>query len=157
MKPTPKFAIAVSIALALLLVGAFAFNALAPPGQLKLKVKWKPVNYVLDNPPPDPWTAEIYFAPTRDLNQIDTSTLLLEGMYTPSGTPTILTTSPPRMAVPFNGADVLRALLSKTPHLAPGEYRILLEISGNLKAEYGGTAFSGDGGINLLVPDVSPP
>jgi hypothetical protein len=156
MKST-KLAIAVSIALALLLVGAFAFNALAPAGQLKLKVKWKPVEYIMDNPPPDPWIAEIYFAPLRDLNQIDTSTILLEGMYTPSGTPYILNSSPPRMAVPFNGADVLRALLANTPHLAPGEYRILLTITGNLKAEYGGTPFSGDGGINLLVPDVSPP
>ena len=157
MKPTPKFAIAVSIALVLLLVGAVAFNVLAPPGQLKLKVKWKPVNYILNDPPPNPWIAEIYFAPLRDLNQIDTSTLLLEGMYTPSGTPYLLSGTPPRLAVPFNGADVLRALMSKTPHLAPGEYRISLEISGNLKTEYGGTAFSGTGGINLLVPPISPP
>jgi len=157
LKPTPKFAIAVSIALVALLVGAIAFNALAPPGQLKLKVKWKPVSYVLDNPAPDPWIAELYFAPARDVNQIDTSTLLLEGMYTPSGTPYLLSGTPPRLAVPFDGADVLRALLSKAPHMAPGEYRILLTITGNLKTEYGGTAFSGDGGINLIVPDVSPP
>jgi len=157
LKPTPKFAIVVSIALVLLLVGAVAFNTLAADKALKLKVKWKPVNYVLDNPPPDPWIAEIYFAPLRDLNEIDTSTLLLEGIYTPSGTPYLLSGTPPRLAVPFDGADVLRALLSNAPHMAPGEYRILLTITGNLKTEYGATPFSGDGGINLVVPDVSPP
>jgi hypothetical protein len=157
MKSTSKFALAVSIALVALLAGAIAFNVLAPPGQLKLKVKWRPPNYILGNPTPDPWVAEIFFAPSRDLNQIDESTLLLEGMYAPSGTPYLLSGNPPRLAVPFSGPIVLRALLENAPHMAPGEYHILLEVSGNLKPEYGGTAFSGEGAINLIVPMPLPP
>ncbi|HKZ93490.1 MAG TPA: hypothetical protein VJ249_02760 [Candidatus Bathyarchaeia archaeon] len=152
-----RLALISAVALVALLAGAIAFNALAPPQELKLKVKWRPPNYMLGNPAPDPWIAEIFFAPSRPLEQIDPNTLLLEGIYSPSGTPYLLRSSPDRMAVPFDGDDVLRALLTKAPHLAPGEYRILLQITGNLKPEYGATPFSGDGGINLIVPDVPPP
>ena len=141
-----------------LLVGAVALNAIAGDKALKLKVKWRPVTYTLGNPPPDPWHAEIFFAPLLPLEQIDTSTILLEGMYSPSGTPTILATSPPRMSVPFDGDDVLRAVLAKAPHLEPGfTYHISLTITGNLKTEYGGTPFSGDGAVNLIIPEISPP
>jgi hypothetical protein len=144
--------------LATILIGAIAFNVLAPAQEFKLKVKWRPVSYTLGNPLPDPWYAEIFFAPLRDLNQIDTSTLLLEGMYTPSGTPTILNSSPPRMSIPFNGNDVIRVALSKMGHMAPGyTYHISLRISGYLKAEYGGNPFSGDGAINLVIPELPPP
>lgn len=140
-----------------LLAGVAAFNAFAPAQELKLKVKWRPVTYTLGNPVPDPWNAEIFFAPIRDLNQIDPTTLKLEGIYSPSGTPYLLTGNPPRLAVPFAGDDVLRALLGKVGHMAPGLYHIYLTVSGNLKAEYGGTAFSGSGAIDLIVPDPSPP
>ena len=157
MKTTKLTVITMTI-LASLLIGAIAFNVLAPAKELKLKVKWRPVLYILGNPVPDPWNAEIFFAPVRNLNEIDTSTLLLDGMYLPSGTPTILATSPPRMSVPFDGNDVIRAVLSKMGHMAPGyTYHITLTISGYLKPEYGGNPFSGDGAINLYIPDVSPP
>ncbi len=144
--------------LAILLIGAVAFNVFSAPKDLKLKVKWRPVQYRLGDPVPDDWDAEIFFAPLRDLNEIDTDTLLLEGMYSPSGTPTILATSPPRMTVPFDGDDVIRAVLEKSPHLDPGfTYHVYLTISGNLKPEFGGTPFSGDGAINLEIPEISPP
>jgi hypothetical protein len=152
-----KIAVISAAILVTLLAGAIAFNTFGAVKDLKLKVKWRPVTYTLGNPVPDPWNAEIFFAPIRDLNEIDTSTLLLEGMYTPSGTPTLMTSSPPRMSVPFDGDDVLRALMSKMSHMGPGTYQVFLEISGNLKPEYGGTPFSGIGGIDLIVPDVSPP
>ena len=156
MKPKTLTLISITI-LASLLIGAFAFNAFGAK-DLKLKVKWRPVAYTLGNPVPDPWDAEIFFAPLLDLNEIDTSTILLEGLYSPSGTPTILETSPPRMSVPFNGNDVIRAVLGKLDHMEPGyTYHISLTITGNLKPEYGGNRFSGDGAINLVVPDVSPP
>jgi hypothetical protein len=154
---TTKLIIATAI-LATLLIGAIALNTFAADKTLKLKVKWKPVSYTLGNPVPDPWYAEIFFAPLRDLNQIDTSTLRLEGIYLPSGTPTILNSSPPRMSIPFDGNDVIRAVLMKTEHMAPGfTYHIYLTISGNLKPEYGSTAFTGDGAINLVVPELPPP
>ena len=145
----------ISIAiLATLMLGAYAFNAFSAK-DLKLKVKWRPVYYLLGDPVPPTWNAEIFFAPLRDLNEIDPSTILLEGMYSPSGPAIILRGSPPRMAVPFDGNDVIRAVLSKAGHMAPGyTYHISLTITGNL---YGGTPFSGDGAINLEVPGNSPP
>jgi hypothetical protein len=156
MKPKTLTLISLAI-LASLLIGAFAFDAFGAK-ELKLKVKWRPVAYTLGDPVPDPWDAEIFFAPLRDLSEIDTSTILLEGLYSPSGTSTILGSSPPRMSVPFNGNDVIRAVLSKADHMEPGyTYHISLTITGNLKPEYGGNPFSGDGAINLVVPDVSPP
>jgi len=139
--------------LASLLLGAVAFTVLSAPQELKLKVKWRPVNYVFGNAPPDPWIAEVYFAPLRPVDEIDPSTIRLEGTYTPSG-PTYEVGTPPRLAIPFNGNEVLRALLIKAPHMAPGEYRILLEITGALDD---GTPFRGSGGINLIVPENSPP
>jgi hypothetical protein len=158
MKSTPKLVMVLSVALVALLIGAVAFNVFAPAKELKLKVKWKPVAYTLGNPVPDPWSAEIFFAPLRDLNEIDESTLLLEGMYSPSGTPSIMSSSPPRMSVPFDGNDVIRAVLAKAPHLEPGfTYHIYLTISGYLKSEYGGNAFSGEGAVNLVIPELPPP
>jgi hypothetical protein len=156
MKLNKIVAISAAI-LVVLLAGAIAFNTFGAVKDLKLKVKWRPVTYTLGNPVPDPWNAEIFFAPALDLNQIDPNTILMEGTYTPSGTPYLLSGTPPRMAVPFYGYDVLRALLSKTSHMAPGTYHIYLEITGNLKPEYGGTPFTGSGAIDLVVPDVSPP
>jgi len=152
-----KIAIIAAAILVTMLVGAFAFNALAPAKELKLKVKWRPPTYTIGNPLPDPWNAEIFFAPIRDLNEIDITTLKLEDGSTPIGTPYLLSGNPPRMAVPFDGDDVINALLSKTTHLAPGTYQIYLGVTGNLKPEYGGTAFSGSGPIDLIVPEPSPP
>lgn len=151
-----KIVIISAAILVTLLAGVIAFNAFSAPATLKLKVKWRPVTYTLGNPVPDPWNAEIFFAPLRDVNQIDTTTLKLEGIYSPSGTPYLISQTG-RLAVPFKGADVIRAVLSKTTHMAPGIYHIILTITGNLKPEYGGTAFSGTGGIDLVVPDPSPP
>jgi hypothetical protein len=138
--------------IAALLIGAIIINAQSAPG-LKVKAKWRPPNYTLGGPVPNPWNAEIYFAPPQPVDRIDPNTIKLEGTYTPSGTPTIEITG--RLVVPFSGNDVLTALLLKAVHMTPGQYRILLTITGNLKAEYGGTPFSGDGGINLIVPDDS--
>lgn len=156
MKLTKVTLLSVTI-LAILLIGVVAFTAFSATKDLKLKVKWRPPTYTLGNPLPNPWNCEIFFAPARDLNEIDTNTILMEGLYPPSGTPYLLSGAPPRLAVPFSGYDVITALLSKSPHLAPGTYHILLQISGNLKPEYGGNAFSGEGGIDLVVPDPSPP
>lgn len=136
-----------------LIAGALIINATGVK-PLKLKVKWKPVEYPLDGPPADPWNAEIYFSPPRDLSEIDPSTLLLEGMYTPTADP-YMATAKPRLVVPFNGNDVVAAVMAKAPHMAPGtEMRIWLEITGAL---YDGTTFAGEGGINVIVPETPPP
>ena len=139
--------------LATLLLGAVAINVISAK-DLKLKVKWRPPDYYLDNLPPDPWNAEIFFAPPRDLSEINTATIKLEGLYEPESTPYIsLRTS--RLVVPFDGFDVLTALLLKVGHMVPGgEYHVDLEITGELND---GTPFAGSGAINLLVPETPPP
>ena len=151
MKTRTITLIAVAI-LATLLVGTFAFNALAPAKDLKLKVKWKPNSILLDTYVPDPWIAEVYFAPPEDLTQVNPGTVRLEGTYTLESTPYITTSM--RLALPFRGYDVLTALLTKIPHMMPGSYRVGLEITGNL---YDGRAFSGTGYINATVPELPPP
>jgi len=137
-----------------LLLGAVAINVILAPAEIKLKVKWKPVEYLMDSPsPPDPWWAELS-APRINPDDIVTSTILLEGLYSIRPTPPPYMTLTGRLAVPFYGGDVLTALLAKAPHLAPGEYRINLEITGQLDD---GTPLRGSGGITLWVNEIPPP
>ncbi len=137
-----------------LLLGAVAINVLSQPKELKLKVKWKPNEFTMDGYVPDPWIAEVFFAPPRGFSDVDPSTILLEGMYTLQSDPYV-TFSGRRLALPFNGYDVLMALLVKAPHMAPGTYEISLEITGNL---YDGTPFRGSGSIDITMnSDPSPP
>lgn len=138
--------------LASLLLGAFAVTVLSAPPTLKLKVKWKPASYTLDSTAPNPWNAEIYFAPPRPLSDVDTTSLLLEGQYSPSAPP-YMHPLKDRIIVPFIGDDVVLALLSKLPHYAPGQFIIFLEISGRLKD---GRAFKGSGSITLTLPELPP-
>jgi hypothetical protein len=120
----------------------------------KLKVKWRPPDYLLDNMPPDPWNAEVFFAPPRDLDEINTATILLEGLYTPESAPYPITKTS-RLVFPFDGYDVLTAVLLKVGHMMPGqEYRVYLEITGELND---GTPFAGEGGINLIIPETPAP
>jgi len=140
--------------LATLLLGAYAINTIMAPAEIKLKVKWKPVEYILgENLPPDPWWAELS-APRINPDDIVTSTILLEGIYSPRPTPPPYITITGRLAVPFYGGNVLDALMVKAPHLAPGEYRISLEITGELDD---GTPLRGSGGITILVNEIPPP
>ena len=137
---------------ATLLVGAFAFNVLAPAKDLKLKVKWKPNAVILDTTIPDPWRAEVYFAPPEDLTQVNPSTVRLDGIYTLESAPYVTVSS--RLALPFHGYDVLSAIWPHIPHMAPGSYRVGLEITGSM---YDGRAFSGTGYINATVPEPNGP
>jgi hypothetical protein len=84
---------------------------------------------------------------------IDPSTILLEGLYTPS--------SPPYysywgyvLCAPFHGDDVLAALLFKAGHMSPGQQYVYLTITANL---YDGTPISGSGKITLTIPEPPPP
>jgi hypothetical protein len=126
---------------------------LSAPPVLKLKVKWRPTNYVFGGAVPYQWNAELFFAPPRPVTDIDQSTIKLEGVYSPTGPGTVESTTG-RLIVPFDGNEVVTALLNKAGHLSPGEFRILLEITGNLND---GKPFAGSGGINLIVDSSSPP
>jgi hypothetical protein len=138
--------------LAVLMFGILATTVFSPPPTLKLKAKWKPATLILDSYVPNPWYAEIYFAPPRDLSTVDTSSLLLEGLYAPTGAVTYHPLKD-RLVVPFAGDDVLSAIMSKL-HMAPGIYVIFLEITGTLND---GTAFRGQGSITVTYPEFPPP
>jgi len=140
------------VLLAGILVGAVAIMG-SSAKELKLKVKWTPRNYAISSPVPNPWNAELYFAPPRPLDDIDPTTILLEGMYAPISDP-YPSTHTARLIVPFDGYDVLMLVLLKAGHVTPGEYRVYLEITGQLDD---GTPFAGEGGINLIVPEPNGP
>jgi hypothetical protein len=139
--------------LATLLVGAIIVNVFSAPPELKLKAKWKPASFTMDNWYPDPWLAEIYFAPPRPISEIDVSTIKLENTYSPSATPYPHALKD-RLVVPFAGYDVLTCLVNKAPHMQPGTFIIFLEIEGQL---YDGRYFKGTGSINMTVPELPPP
>lgn len=111
-----------------------------------------PKTYTLDTTPPQPWNAEIWLTGGHKRHEIDTTTILLEGVYTWK-LPPYPAIHGPRLIVPFDGNDVLAAALAKLPHLAPGTYRIPLEITGKL---FDGTPFRGSDTIRLTVPEASP-
>lgn len=140
--------------LAALMIGAFAFNAMSAPKEAKLKVKWRPNTITLDGYVADPWIAQVFFAPARPLTDIDPSTVRLEGIYTLESTPYTLGGTPPRLALPFHGYDVLTAITTKMPHMTSGIYYVGLTITGHL---YDGTPFSGTGYITVTVPELPSP
>ncbi len=117
MKPR-KLTLLYFALVSILIIGAVVVSIGSAPPPKKLKVKWKPPDYLLDNPVPDPWNAQIYFAPPQDLSQIDPATLRLEGLYEPESDPYMSPSG--RLVVPFDGYDVLEALLLKVGHMAPG-------------------------------------
>jgi len=139
--------------LAVMLLGAFVLNAFSAPPELKLKVKWKPAAYIIDNPVPNPWKAEIYFAPPRPVTDIDPSSLLLEDVYSPSEPP-YLHPLKDRLVVPFLGGQVYTAAMIKIGHISPGSYIVYLEISGRLND---GRSFRGKGSLNITMAEFPPP
>jgi len=123
--------------------------------EIKAKVKWLPKSWGWDGTPPSPWDAELSL-PSYTPDQIDTTTILLEGTHSPSATP-YPSGHGPKMIVPFNGWDVKAAIATKLPeHMGifiPGRYRIELELSGYLLPAYGEEPFRGIGIITVTVPE----
>lgn len=149
----PKTLALISLILLVAIIGTGTFAALSAP-DVKANVKWDPKSYTWDGVPP-PWNAEISLTGGHKRHEIDTSTILLEGTYSP-GTP-YNATHGPRLILPFDGLDVKAAIEPYLPwHMGvvmPGRYRIELEITGNLLPEYGGELFRGTGVITVTVPE----
>lgn len=144
--------------LAILLIGAIAIATLGGAKTLKLKVKFVPRQYGWGFPMQNPWNAVIHFVPLppagTSVDQINCSTILLEGIHSPSGTCTP-DESGVKLIVPFNGYDVVAAIWSKIGHMSPGQnFTISLEITGAL---YNEDAFSGTGKIEYIVNELPPP
>lgn len=154
IKPN-KLTVLLSVILTTLLIGTFVINMVGSEQALKLKVRWRPCTYTIrkytqESPPlPDPWKAIVCLRtwPPRRATEIDPRTILLEGKYRPESAPYPILRRL-MLVLPFDGYDVLKALMTKVPHLAPGQYRICLVITGRL---YDGTPFRGSGTITLKV------
>jgi hypothetical protein len=154
MKPKKLTLISLTL-LAILLVGAGVILMLSA-AEIKASVKWDPKGYTLDGTVPSSWNAEIKLTGGHKAQtEINASTILLEGLYSPSSA-AYNATHGPSLIVPFNGNDVKAALDSKLPYhmgiVAPGRYRIPLEINGTL---YTGEEFLGSGTITVTVPEDS--
>jgi hypothetical protein len=154
MKPK-KLTLISLVLLATILAGTGAIIALSAT-DIKANIKWLPKSYLWDNSPPDPWLAELQLTGGHHVDEINASTILLEGLYSPSGA---LYPAPhgPKVMVPFDGSDVKAAIDPKLPWhmgvLMPGKYRIDLEITGNLQIAYGGDSFRGTGVITVTIPE----
>jgi hypothetical protein len=142
--------------LASLVLGAFVFEVFSAGKTARVKAWFYPRTYTLDNPVPEPWNVELRFAPPRSVDEVDTSTILLEGRYSPSSEPYDRKNV---VVVPFDGYDVLEAAILKLVHmgpLTPGSHQVFLEVTGLLKD---GTPFNSgmSGCIIVFVPDCPPP
>jgi hypothetical protein len=151
----PKRLAIISLALlATMILGTSAIIALSAT-DIKANVKWYPKSYTFDSPPPDPWAAQLQLVAGHSYAEVDEATILLEGMYPPSGA--IYPSVGPKVMVPFDGLDVKAAIEPKLPwHMGivmPGKYRIELEITGNLLPEYGEEPFRGASVITVTVSE----
>jgi hypothetical protein len=121
--------------------------------EIKANVAWDPRKYTYGTEVPNPWNAQIWLTKGYKRDDINTTTILLEGIYKPSADPYPAERGP-RLIVPFDGSDVFEALTSKLPHLEPGKYRIGLEITGLL---LDGTPFRGVGYIQVIIDESGEP
>lgn len=138
------------------MLGIFAVEMGSAGKTARVKGFSYPRTYTLDHSVPQPWNIDLKFAPPRGVDEINTSTILLEGLYSP------LVKGPynhpkkrSRVVVPFDGYDVLAVAIAKLSHMGPivsGSHLVTLEITGLLKD---GTPFSTGGScvIVLFVPD----
>lgn len=152
---TRKLTILSLALLATLVLSIFVIEVFSPP-KVKAKARFYPRTHTLDGPPTT-WNAHLSFSPPRSVDEIDTSTIRLEGVYSPSAEPYDLPKKGKRVVVPFDGYDVLTAALLKAGHMAPGSANLIfLEITGQLKD---GRPFRTgmSGCIVIFVPELPPP
>lgn len=155
MKTTKLTLISITI-LATLLLGAIGIN-MSSAATTSLKGEWYNHYYTTGTTPPDPWKLKInlysYYYPGRHWIYLDTSTILLEGLYSPESTPYKVNWGKD-LIVPFHGPDVLDALLTKAGHMSPGIYTIYLTVTA--KDLYSSTIYSGSFHIHLTIRPVLP-
>jgi hypothetical protein len=138
--------------IATLLLGTFAITTITAQTEKKLYYFWYPYSYALDQAPPEPWTAYVFGVQQKRVRDINPSTILLEGAFSPKSTKLILFNL--IMIVTFHGYDVVQAIWFKNPHMAPGTYKVSLDITGFLKD---GTPFRGSASISVTIADPPPP
>ena len=145
--------------LVVLSLGILVVEVQPAPPRARAKAYFYPRTFLLDGPP-DTWEAWLHFSPKRTAEEINASTILLEGIYPPSADP-YDHPKQPKVVVPFDPHDIMDVAILKLYHngepLEPGSgYLVTLEITGLL---IGGTPFSTgmSGSIVLFIPDLPPP
>lgn len=142
-----------AVLLTALIVGAVGILTYNANADITAKVTFKPNDYDLGNPPPNPWIVVIQLKGGYKGTDINESTLLLSGLFKPSGPG--YPAQGPKWAVPFNGYDVRTAILMNAGHMAPGAgILVSLTVTGFTKSN---TAFSGTGYIWVTDPPLPPP
>jgi len=141
-----------------LLIGSFVYASLSQSTLLAEQVKIEPKPFDLENPD----GVSVYVKLTKDgvpvVEEIDPSTVLLEGFMTPISTS--VTRRPPEFIAVFDGTMValwVKVLISHMGITTPLPWvpvKITLRISGLL---YDGTTWEGYGEIKVYVPDSSSP
>jgi len=152
MKPRKLTMLSVTL-LASLVLGIFVVDVLSKPPRARVKGRWYPRTWTDGTSVAQPWNIELGFAPPRSVDEINTSTILLEGLYSPSEEPYDRKN---RVVVPFDGFDVLAAASHASGHMTPGSHLIYLEVTGELTD---GTPFSTgmSSVIVLFIDNFSPP
>ena len=142
--------------LATLVLTIFVIEVFSPP-KVKAKARFYPRTHTLDTPPAT-WNADLSFSPKRSADEIDASTIRLEGVAVElAAEPYDHLQKKSRVVVPFHGYDVLWIALLKAGHMAPGSANLIfLEVTGQLKD---GRPFSTgmSGCIVIFVPELPPP
>lgn len=133
----------------LTMLGTSSILVFSQGTEVKANVAWNPRSYTLYSTVPNPWNAEIWLTRGHKRDEINTTTILLEGVYPPMADP-YPATHGPRLIIPFNGETVKMLLLQKLVHEAPGRHRVPLIITGFL---LDGIPFRGVGYIKLTIPE----
>ena len=152
---TKKLSLITLTLLSLLVLGVFAVEVFSPPPRAKAKGWFYPRTRVEGTPVPQPWNVELKFSPPRGVSEINTATILLEGLFSPSAEPYNHPRVTSRIVVPFDGYDVLWAAQLKVGHMTPGSHLVYLEITGELTD---GTPFTtGMSSVIVLFIDRAAP
>ena len=145
-----------SVVLIVILTSLVAFS---PAGAATIdgSTQFEPRRIDLSLPDPSVVEAEIRFESSQHANprDINASTVLLEGSLPPDNT----YFAPGTLVAEFDGTGVVNIIWGKITHmgaLAP-PYKIYLTITGNLIDTAGGTPFSAEGYIKIVVHHSPPP
>jgi len=137
-------------------LGIFAVEMGSAGKTARVKGFSYPRTHTLENPVPEPWNIDLKFAPPRGVDEIDTSSILLEGVRVDYADPYNHPKKRSRMVVPFDGYGVLDVVIKKLSHMGPivpGSHLVFIEVTGLLAD--GVTPFSTGGScvIVVFVPD----
>jgi len=154
--------IPIYLVMLVLLIGVFLASPGASTNTLTADVPLiEPKPLDLDNPDTVKVHVKLVDASGNTIvDQINASTVLLEGSLTPDNT---YMSKLSEFIAEFDGGSVRDLIWTKISHLgitAPKPWvpvKIPLTITGQLKNEYGGTAWAGTGDAKVFIPENPPP